>query len=821
MSNFLNSFYTNLNDLVSINATDINTQKITANEVNAVQVYSTNLNLTGAIYNGSNQIVFDETTEFTEFNQNVHIYGTLFLDYNNVTLNVGQLLISGGGGGGGSSYPSITYDPSTNTTTFIGNLSFSANQIASSAINNSDFLTLETTQTVNGVKTFSGTQIFSSIQLNSNLIVNSGGTTITNAQLQLIPNISTNTTNISTNTTDINNLKVKTTNISYNPTGTLTTIGGNCTFTNAPTLSGANISEGTIPIAKVQGVAVNLNGNQVITGVKQHTGNLQLDASLLVGTSGGTVILNSTLVKINNISDTTSAVGANLTSLQNQINSINTDLDDYALQSAVQAILDDKIGTMFYYQPTDFTIVNNFLTNGELQYTPDGTQKINLIPIITSSQNKLLKVSRNEEYDFFDISSNCHIYGKLQLGNYADVAYSLNAVIIAEGVTAGATGLNTASLITLNITTIPAMNLKIDGTALTVADHSTDIGVLQQKTQKISYSVQDNFTTIAGKTSIFKLYVGDLESGLIQTENLNVRFIGVTEIRNDFIVANGFGASIDGGINQLYANGLNTFSGALTVNNDFTSGGTNTNIDSTNCKIAGLTTIKLNTQNPILSVVLPSTVGAFNAQGILIGKEQTNGQARNCNIGYNYAGDGSQDNYGYLGLNVLAGAGNLKECFRWFPTGCAIPTGNLTISTGDLTITAGSVSVPTGNITLTAGNVNLTNGNVSLTNGDVSILNGDAFLTTGNLSLTSGNCNLTNGDINLVSGELKTNTIANQSGSALDINANNINIGTNQGVLGLNTVYIGNILSGTIIYLNGAVSSPYGFNVTGAFTQWT
>ena len=814
MSNFLNSFYTNLNDLVSINASDINTQKITANEVNAVQVYSTNLNLTGAIYNGSNQIVFDEATEFTEFNQNVHIYGTLFLEYNNETLNVGQLLISGGGGGGGSSYPSITYDPSTNTTTFIGNLSFSSNQIASSAINNSDFLTLGTTQTVNGVKTFAGTQVFSSLQLNSSLILNTGGLTVTNSQLQLIPNISTNTTNIATNTTDINNLKVKTTNISFS--GTTTSIAGSINVANN-SISRAAVNGGAVDILTAQ----TISAQKTMSALFTCTNNIRLDGSLNVGTAGNVVLANSTLQKIAFISDVSSSVGSNLTSLQTQIDGINTDLDGYALQSALQAILDDKIGTMIYYQPTDFTIVNNFLTNGQLQYTPDGTQKINLIPIITSSQDKLLKVTRNEEFDFFDISSNCHIYGKLQLGNYADIEYSLNAVILAEGITSGFTAANTLALGTLTVTTIPAMNLVTTGIALDVTNLETDVAGLQQKTQKISYDIQDNTTTISAITSIYNLKVGNLESGLIQTENLNVRFIGVTEIRNDFIITNGFGTSIDGGINQIQSNQTNTFAGSLTVNNNFTSGGTNTNINSTNCKIAGTTTINLDTTNPILNVVLPSTVGPFNAQGILIGKEQTDGQARNCNIGYKYAGDGSVNNYGYLGLNVMAGAGNLQESFRWFPSGCVIPTGTLTVATGDLTITAGSVSVPTGNVALTNGNVSLANGNVALTNGDLSLTYGDCELNTGKLSLVYGNCELTNGDINIVSGKLKTNTISNQSGGVLDINANNINIGTNQGVLGLNTVYIGNLISGTIIYLNGAVSSPYSFNVTGAFTQWT
>jgi hypothetical protein len=340
----------------------------------------------------------------------------------------------------------------------------------------------------------------------------------------------------------------------------------------------------------------------------------------------------------------------------------------------------------------------------------------------------------------------------------------------------------------------------------------------------------------------------------------------VTEIRNDFIITNGFGMSIDGGINQLQANQTNTFAGTLTVNNDFTSVGANTNINSTNCKIAGLTTIKLNTQNPILSVVLPSTVGAFNAQGILIGKEQTNGQARNCNIGYNYYEDGHANNYGYLGLNVMAGAGNLRESFRWFDSGCSIPTGNLTITvgnlallggkitstTGNIEMTSGKLTLGTGNIELTSGNItstngsmtlsngslNLTTGNIvstdgdiSLTNGDLNVVNGDAILSNGSLTLGTGDLSVNNGDLSVLNGEFKTNAVNKYSGTTLDINSNGvgsnlnlnspqINIGYNQGIGALNTINIGSTTSISTIYLNGIVSSSFGFNLTGSVLQW-
>lgn len=839
----MNNFYTNMNDLTTINATDINAQEVNTNQ----------LNLTGGIYNGGNSITFTPITNYTNFLENVHIYKNLYLDYQGETLNVGQLLISGGGGG--NQYPSITYDPSLNTTTFTGNMVFPLNSIASSSVNNDRFVDLSSNQIISN-KQFSGTTIFSSIQLNDNLIVNTGGTTILNSNLALINYLSGTSSNINTNITA---LQTKTTNMSF--ASNITTFTGTLVF---PTAS--------ISFNAIVGTACTLGQNQTVTGTKtfsvvqNFTSNLRLDGSLLVGTNGNVVLTNPTLQKIAFISDVTSAVGANLISLQNSINSINTNLGNYALESEVQAILDNKIGTMIYYQPTDFTIVNNFLTNGELQYTPDGSTKINLIPIINTSADKLLKVSRNDQYDFLDISSNCHIYGKLELGNYPDVEYSLNAVIIAEGVTATATGLNTTALATLISTTIPAMNLVTAGIALDVTNLETDVAGLQQKTQKISYDVQDNTTTISAITSIYNLRVGNLESGLIQTENLNVRFIGVTEIRNDFIITNGFGTSIDGGINQIQSNQTNTFAGSLTVNNNFTSGGTNTNINSDNCTITGLTTIRLNTTNPILNVVLPSSVGAFNAQGILIGKEQTNGQARNCNIGYNYYQDGHANNYGYLGLNVMSGAINLRESFRWFDGGCSIPVGNLTITEGNLSLLGGKITSTTGNIELTSGkltlgtgNIELTSGNITSTNGGITLSNGSLTLTTGSITATSGDVNLTNGDLNIVNGdatisnggltlgigdigittgdlnilngELKTNIINKYSGNTLDINSNGvgssmninspqINIGSNQGIGAFNTINIGSSSSISTIYLNGIVSSAFGFNLTGSVLQW-
>ena len=71
-----------------------------------------------------------------------------------------------------------------------------------------------------------------------------------------------------------------------------------------------------------------------------------------------------------------------------------------------------------------------------------------------------------------------------------------------------------------------------------------------------------------------------------------------------------------------------------------------------------------------------------------------------------------------------------------------------------------------------------------------------------NLSGTQVNCNNLN------------------SSTAMNINANTINIGTNQGVSAFNGINIGNIASLSVINLNGVVYSAFPLSITGAISQW-
>ena len=388
---------------------------------------------------------------------------------------------------------------------------------------------------------------------------------------------------------------------------------------------------------------------------------------------------------------------------------------------------------------------------------------------MTAIQNKLVDIYYDVPTQYFDINHNAHIYGILKLGLILNVEGAIDALGVSVGIAGGAAAKATTDILTINNITLPGMNLVSAGLSLRIDN-------LETKTTNQSFNLALQTTYITGTLSLTTVRLNSLDSGILQTANQSVVFIGETEIRNDFSVTNGFGASIDGGIIQNN-NSQNTFRGGLRVNNtlesnDFTSGGTNTNINSTNCNITGNTIIK-NTSTtssgtiaPYLSI-LSTNLNTNNRkiQGLLIGKEQlVNNEECNCNVGFNYA-FGGFENYGYLGLNV--NTNDTREAFRWFETGCSLPTGDLTVGEGGIVISSGDIKVNTINNRSTNLNIN--------------------------------------------------------GSYALNINSNTINIGTNQGVVppAFNTINIGNVASLSVINLNGLVYTAFPVNITGAITQWT
>jgi hypothetical protein len=455
-------------------------------------------------------------------------------------------------------------------------------------------------------------------------------------------------------------------------------------------------------------------------------------------------------------------------------NTFTTELNNYVLTSALNTALANYItSTSLTTTLNDYVLttalnikLSDYALNSALTTTNNN---------VTALQNKLVDIYYDVPTSYFDINNNCHIYGVLKLGLILNVETTINAIGILLGTTSAASIKATADIYTLTTITIPAMNL-------VTADILLRVDVLETKCTNITYNLALNTTYISATLSLTTVRLNSLDSGILQTANQSVVFIGETEIRNDFSVTNGFGISCDGGIIQNN-NSQNTFRGGLRVNNtlecnDFTSGGTNSNINSTNCNInstncniSGNTIIKnmseisLGTIPPYLSI-LSTKLNTNNRkiQGILIGKEQlVNNEECNCNIGFNYA-FGGFENYGYLGLNV--NTTDTREAFRWYETGCSLPTGDLTVSEGGIVISSGDIKVNTINNRSTNLNIN--------------------------------------------------------SAYALNMNSDTINIGTSQSVVppAFNSINIGNVASLSIINLNGLVYSPYQMNITGAITQW-
>jgi hypothetical protein len=280
MSNFLNLGYSSLNDLVTIHATDITSETLTTNKINANDIV-----LSGTIQNGSNVISFNEQYQFVDVNHNMHCFGNFLLDYQNQTYNVGQMLLQGGGGGGGNPYPSITYDSATGVTTFSGPLDFQSQSISSNAIINEDtFMTISGgIQNVSSSKIYSTQQHFqSNIRLDAALLLSNGNTTISNSELSTLSGISSNIQ------TQLSNRVSKT---------GIETISDVKTFSSPPVMSGASISSGSIPITSVSGTACNLSSAQTLAGQKSFSSSPLFLANCLLN---GSLLLNNNTLTVTN-----------------------------------------------------------------------------------------------------------------------------------------------------------------------------------------------------------------------------------------------------------------------------------------------------------------------------------------------------------------------------------------------------------------------------------------------------------------------------------------------------------------------------------------
>jgi len=481
----------------------------------------------------------------------------------------------------------------------------------------SDLVTLTTAQNISN-KTFTGTTIFSSIQLNDSLIVNSGGTTILNSNLALINFLSGTSSNINTRFNDYVLTTTLNTKLNdYVLTTVLNTKLNDYVLITALTTTLNNYVSTTALNTKLNdyvlttALTTTLNNYVLTTALNTTLANYVLTTAL--NTTLANYVLTTALnTKLNDYVLTT-ALNTTLanyvltTALNTKLNdyvlttALNTTLNNYALSSTVSSILTDKIGTMTYYLPSDFNIFNNICSLGKIEYENDAGAKIDIIPIIVSSQDKLINVTRTTEYNYFDINSNVHIFNNLILGNILNVESLINAAmteatagltaaLIADGLAVGAAGVAA----TANTTANGAASGLADLTTV-VEDHTDNLIGLNYKTSQISYSDATNRTTISQTLYSPLFEITTLASGFNQTSTDQITLAGKlrcnnrVEVNNTLELVNDNNIILEGVINQDNAtppnNGVNQFLAPTTISGNATLSGLSTTISSGSVQI--------------------------------------------------------------------------------------------------------------------------------------------------------------------------------------------------------------------------------------------
>ena len=529
------------------------------------------INLTGSIVNGSNAIYFNEEYQFIDIPNNSHIYGTFFLDYGGVTYNVGDI-ISQGTSGTYASYPSITYDASTNTTTFTGAMVFPATSIDSTSINNSSFLTLTTNQNVSGSKTYSVSQIFTSdIRLDGALVLNTNTLSIPNSTLQKLQYISTISSDIQS---QVSALQTKTTNMSF--AGSTTTFTGTLVF-----------PVGSIPTNRITGTAINTNSVQTITGIKTFSVDQNFTANLK---------LEGNLVLLSGSSITQSQLGF-LTALSS---SVQDQLDAVKLKTINQS--SSGSSTTF----TGNTIVNDIVFNNTINTISSTT--FNYISDLTSSAQFQINAinakadTAKSTADSAQSTANSAQNDATSALNTATTAKNTadGAVVTAGGavITAGAAAGTAAGAVTaagVALSSASGANSRCTALEGRVDDHDGDITALQVKTTRMSYNTATSRTTFTNTLQASTFQLSSLNSGFDQNIVANITIRGATEIKNTLSITNGSGLNVDGGIQQLN-NSPNAYNGTVTCNNNFTASGAQCSLNATAVQI-GITSLETLTVN--------------------------------------------------------------------------------------------------------------------------------------------------------------------------------------------------------------------------------
>jgi microcystin-dependent protein len=265
----------------------------------------------GTIKSPANTIEFDDSS-FNSINfTNVKITGNQKLTFNSVVYDIGEVAFKS---------TNLSFNQSTNTTTFSGTLSFPVTSIASASINNSSFLTLTGNQSVGGQKTFNSQLIMNNnfrMDTGSFFLGTGGNVVVTNSQIQLIPSIST--------------LNTKTTNQTYSSLTNQTQFSNLLKFTG--TLNGFNVTNFNNAItqtlslsspaqSQLNTLTTNLSTtNTNITGITYTSGTSTTNIPKIIFTG---TLNNISAVTFSYLSNVQGDIAFSINNLQSQINNIPT-----------------------------------------------------------------------------------------------------------------------------------------------------------------------------------------------------------------------------------------------------------------------------------------------------------------------------------------------------------------------------------------------------------------------------------------------------------------------------------------------------------------
>jgi microcystin-dependent protein len=263
----------------------------------------------GTIRSPANTIVFDDSATNSINFTNVKITGNQKLIFNSVVYDIGEVAFKS---------TNISFNQSTNTTSFSGVLSYPVNSIASSSISNSSFVSLTGNQGVGGQKTFNSQLIMNNnfrMDTGSFFLGTGGTVVVTNAQIQLIPSISI--------------LNSKTTNQTYSSLTNQTQFSNLLEFTG--TLNGFSVSNFNNAItqtlslsspaqSQLNTLTSNLSTtNTIITGITYTSGTSTTNIPKIIFT---TSLNNISAVTFSYLANVQGDIAFSISNLQSQINNI-------------------------------------------------------------------------------------------------------------------------------------------------------------------------------------------------------------------------------------------------------------------------------------------------------------------------------------------------------------------------------------------------------------------------------------------------------------------------------------------------------------------